>query len=522
MKKYLYLCLAITALFSQWSSSPENPIIMGSGIQPQMAASSDGSLFIAWLNDSNFHVYLQLLNSEGIAQFNDDGLLVSNHPNETWIAVFHLNLAIDSEGNVILSFVDTRTGSWNAFAYKISPNGDFLWGVDGIQLSFNSTGNISPRVTVLPDNSTVVSWDENFSIIHAQRITPDGTLTWGPNGIIISDTGASLVNPTSIMSDDGNLLLRWIRQTGPYWSPTSEILTQKYDSSGSTLWTVPAPITGQVSFPMGNWHQRLESDQANGSYSAWTAMTTNSQSGFAQRTDPDGVIMWEQGVELSTQSDHFRTNPTISVSQESHEMTAVWTQANGAQNQHGIYAQRLSMEGARQWGNNGLPAVALNTQYSYLDLATSSVDEDAIAVYIRQTSSMQGDLFAFRLNLSGELVWNPYNIQITTSGVSKSDATIIPGPGCVFITWVESGDIRAHCLRTDGTLGAPLVEEECIADGDVNFDGYTNVLDIVSVVNFIVGLQTPTPDQIYAADLNSDDSINVLDIVIIVNMIVGG
>ncbi|MFQ6610773.1 MAG: dockerin type I domain-containing protein, partial [Fidelibacterota bacterium] len=54
-----------------------------------------------------------------------------------------------------------------------------------------------------------------------------------------------------------------------------------------------------------------------------------------------------------------------------------------------------------------------------------------------------------------------------------------------------------------------------------NFDGSTNILDIVSIVNFIVGLQIPTLEQECTADLNQDGEINVLDIVIIVNLIVG-
>jgi len=522
MKQFIFPLLIFSFLISQWSTSPENPVNIGGGIQPQLAALPGGSLYISWLSESEFHVYLQRLNPEGIAQFEDNGLLISDHPTDSWIAVFHLNLATDSEGNAILSFIDMRTGVWNAFAYKISPGGEFLWGNDGIQLSPNTTGNISPRVTILPEDSAVVTWVENFSIVHAQKITASGTLSWGPGGIVLSDPVASLVNPYSVISDDGNLILRWIRQTGPYWSPTSEIFEQMYDPAGSAIWGTPAGVSGPVSFPMGNWHQRLLSDGTNGSYSAWTIMTTSNQSGFAQRVDSEGTPTWGTGVELSTFSDHFRTNPSISVAQDSHEMTAFWTQANSSQSQHGIYTQRLSTGGIRQWGNSGIPAVPLNTQYSYLDLSSTSFGEDGVAIYIQQTTDLQSDIFALKINAAGEFGWNPGIYQVTTSGNPKSNAASGTGPGCVFISWTESGIIKAHCLREDGTLGPPVVEGQCTADGDVNFDGDTNVLDIVSVVNFILGMVIPTPDQICAADLNSDNTVNVLDVVMIVNQIVGG
>jgi hypothetical protein len=55
--------------------------------------------------------------------------------------------------------------------------------------------------------------------------------------------------------------------------------------------------------------------------------------------------------------------------------------------------------------------------------------------------------------------------------------------------------------------------------GDVNQDDALNVLDIVTIVNFILGVLEPTSYQEYAGDLNEDETINVLDIVLIVNII---
>ena len=53
--------------------------------------------------------------------------------------------------------------------------------------------------------------------------------------------------------------------------------------------------------------------------------------------------------------------------------------------------------------------------------------------------------------------------------------------------------------------------------GDVNEDGTINVLDIILIVNIILGLN----DYTSAADVNSDTIINVLDVVSIVNIILG-
>ena len=51
--------------------------------------------------------------------------------------------------------------------------------------------------------------------------------------------------------------------------------------------------------------------------------------------------------------------------------------------------------------------------------------------------------------------------------------------------------------------------------GDVNGDGLVSVLDIIVVVNMILGATEPTD----AGDTNQDGTIDVLDVVIVVNII---
>ena len=55
--------------------------------------------------------------------------------------------------------------------------------------------------------------------------------------------------------------------------------------------------------------------------------------------------------------------------------------------------------------------------------------------------------------------------------------------------------------------------------GDINSDNVLNILDIVLLVNFIIGPGTPSSSQMYASDMNGDNILNILDIVILVNTI---
>ena len=58
-----------------------------------------------------------------------------------------------------------------------------------------------------------------------------------------------------------------------------------------------------------------------------------------------------------------------------------------------------------------------------------------------------------------------------------------------------------------------------IIPGDLNFDQSVDILDVVVMVNFVIGSADPDSNQHYAADLNHDGSIDVLDVVILVNII---
>ena len=51
-------------------------------------------------------------------------------------------------------------------------------------------------------------------------------------------------------------------------------------------------------------------------------------------------------------------------------------------------------------------------------------------------------------------------------------------------------------------------------EGDLNNDGAINILDVISLINFVL-------DNNYdsIADLNSDNILNVLDIILLVNII---
>ena len=56
--------------------------------------------------------------------------------------------------------------------------------------------------------------------------------------------------------------------------------------------------------------------------------------------------------------------------------------------------------------------------------------------------------------------------------------------------------------------------------GDVNQDNELNILDIVMIIQFIIGDSTLEEQQQLIADVNQDSSVNILDIVILIDNII--
>ena len=89
-------------------------------------------------------------------------------------------------------------------------------------------------------------------------------------------------------------------------------------------------------------------------------------------------------------------------------------------------------------------------------------------------------------------------------------------------TYSQSGSYEVSLTVTNiyGLESEPHSETVQLgSNGDVNFDSVLNILDIVIVVNYVLGNDTPTSSEFAAADLNGDGTLNILDIVTLTNLI---
>ena len=53
----------------------------------------------------------------------------------------------------------------------------------------------------------------------------------------------------------------------------------------------------------------------------------------------------------------------------------------------------------------------------------------------------------------------------------------------------------------------------------MNFDSTLDILDVIIIINMILGINEPSTEEVLIADMNFDNVINVQDIILLVNQI---
>jgi hypothetical protein len=127
-------------------------------------------------------------------------------------------------------------------------------------------------------------------------------------------------------------------------------------------------------------------------------------------------------------------------------------------------------------------------------------------------SSGGGDIRYGNLNPSTMGITDIQTINNDTGNAMQTNPIIKNHNGNIYCVWADDrgSDYQVYFAST---------ENIDITAGDINQDDIINILDIVSLVNFILGTDLPDVIEQLAADMDSNGVLNILDIVQIINII---
>lgn len=172
------------------------------------------------------------------------------------------------------------------------------------------------------------------------------------------------------------------------------------------------------------------------------------------------------------------------------------------------------------------PQYQSNPSFSLNDDGTFQVE-----VIISQTQS--SEIFPMPVDIQLETVSEQItfvadvteNNQVFSFIIDSQPLSVELDPDHWILRTVDNGDFDfiygcTDLQATNYNPDANVDDGSCVSAeyGDVNADGVIDILDIVIVVNIILGLE-PTVGN---ADVNTDGIVNIQDIIIMVNWIIGG
>ena len=412
MKKTLLIVVAAVlsciSAVAQWNSNNAvNMLAWPEGksyYSNEMKMAPDGSVWLAVNHPSvnGVATSLQLFDANGNKKFAEP-LLVSDYPSRTWTSCSQI-LFVDRDGNAIVAVYDWRMGATDFegyTVYKVSPEGEFLWGEDGITLEGENVYDLVAAMSIcqLADGSYVFAWmhnrDGNFNMmsIEMQRISAEGEMLWNAEDVRLYDETSNYMYPYVIDGGNNQVIMLYAKGS------SQDLYARKLDFDGSTVWSKDTRIynggwgsipiwtildvhpTGDGGFIV-SWNDDRFYTEIESAYMAY--VKSNGELGFsADNGQILGLAGWRS---LHVKSYYDKASDSF---------YAIWNECSAGQSWSRMVGQRISKEGDLLWGENAVELKPME-QTSYLFSSIQNAANDEIAFfYMRNYAGTFGDVEAF-------------------------------------------------------------------------------------------------------------------------------
>ncbi len=338
-----------------------------------------------------------------------------------------------------------------------------------------------PQITSDGAGGAIITWLDERGVtrdIYAQRVDADGNIVWGlndagdPNHGVAICTGPGSDYVVVIVSDGaGGAIMTW--QGDPDPNTSSDIWAQRVDADGNLRWH-PDPNAGSpdpnapvriCAAPGSQLLPRIASDGAGGALITWRDSRTGAFDVYAQRIDPNGNVLWmTDGVAICTEVGD-QVLPTVA-SDGAGGAIITWEDRRTGVDTPDIYAQRIDASGQVLWEPNGVPICTATAHQGYPELVSDSAG-GAIITWGDDRDGIE-DIYAQRIHGNGQVLWEPNGVAICTAPRGQGrplDICALPPD-------------RAHREpASDGACGAIITWCD-YRDGETNnFDIYAQKVD---------------------------------------------
>ncbi len=413
-----------------------------------------GGMIVAWedFRDGDMAIYAQKIDAYGNQAWTIDGVPVCTTP----YPQSQPFLCSDGAGGAIIVWEDYRASNWDVYAQKIDADGITQWADNGIGISTGTSYQDHPRLAPDGSGGAVIVWadDRNGNWdIYVQSVSADGILGpgWMSGGLSICSEAANQFSPAIIEDGLGGTIVAWRDDR----MGSQSIYMQMLDSDSNKLWTVTGVACDAVNVVRGD--PRLISDGYGGAIVTWRDGRTIDYNIYAQRLDVSGSILWgSSAVAVCGATDH-QYYPEI-VADGMHGAIITWQDNRVIDND--IYAQKLDPNGTRLWGTNGIPISTLPGYQKKPQITTDGAGGAIIAW--EDSRYGDGDLFIQHIDTDGITQWTSGGAFLSTvsPGDQTRPSIVSDCDGGAVVAWDDFrggvySDIFAQRFERNGLWGYP-------------------------------------------------------------------
>lgn len=361
MRKIILFFALLTICFAnaQWQTDTAVNTLGANSItnDAQSITTSDGQTYLVFYKaidpPANFEMRVQLLNAEGIQQFGNDGMLVSNTiPMGTYTFIWRLYT--DKNNNLYIAL--TSTSGNNAYVFKFNTQGESLW-----PGGLNVGSGVLPAVLPLQNTDVIIAWWPDTGKGKIQRYSADGTAIW-PSPIEVAPSTAYSAKPTVVadMFEMANGDFTATFHTKLSYGVATLLFAQRYDANGIAQWTVPAQLADK-----GTAYNTFYSSSQDGDviYYGYALTTSSRFDTFAQRLNPDGTLPWGiNGIDANTNVTLYEKDAKIAQQSDSQYIWTIHRETPSSQGTVGEFVQKYDKAtGLRQFSDTAHEVFAVDS-----------------------------------------------------------------------------------------------------------------------------------------------------------------
>ena len=458
----LFLFFGMLSAYGQWIENQGIPIVTeGTSIYDnKTVVGKDGTTYFLgycpnlkeaedeYDTDNVVYEYrLQAIDKNGVRKFGDLGLLISDYPNRSYCVVNDY-LYLDKEGNIIVVVFDARAHEYEdlmgAYAYKISPEGEKLWGEDGVLLGNGRDLVAAMRMVELTDGSIVFAWMRSHGqllAIDLQRITAKGEPQWEPTEVGLNDETVTYQYPYLVDAGMNQFILVYAK------GGAQDLYARKMDFDGTSVWSEDTRIYrgGWGSIPLWTILDVKPSGDG-GVILGWNddRSMTNIETAYMSYVTKDGEIGFsgasDNGDVKLNYSEFRNFNCKVMADPAGDGFLAFWRETSEGQSWQRMVMQKVSKEGELLYGDEGVMIADFEeTNFGYNSIQPGNEGEAAL-FYMRQNAGY-GDVdvlyITFKTETGEFLMEEPHRLIAGTKERSSMTSHVCQEEGFWILKWKE-------------------------------------------------------------------------------------